>query len=219
MDELYRLATGPLAWAAFIIFIGGSLFRLIHLMALVHRKEKFIYAYMSLKFSLRSIIHWLAPFATVNWRLHPWLTIVTFAFHICLVVTPVFLLAHVVLWDEAWSVSWWALPDWLAVIMSVIVMAGCVFFFVRRLVTPEVAYVTSASDYAILALVAAPFVTGLIAYFQWFDVRLFTLLHVLSGEAMLVAIPLTRISHMLFAPLTRAYMGSEFGAIRHARDW
>jgi nitrate reductase gamma subunit len=219
MDELYRLATGPLAWAAFIIFIGGCLFRLIHLIALVHRKEKFIYAYMSLKFSLRSIIHWLAPFATVNWRLHPWLTIVTFSFHICLLATPIFLLAHIVLWDEVWNVSWWALPDWLAIVMTLIVIGGCLFFCIRRRVTPEVAYVTSASDYAILALVAAPFVTGLIAYFQWFDVRLFTLLHVLSGEAMLVAIPLTRISHMLFAPLTRAYMGSEFGAIRHAKDW
>ena len=219
MDELYRLATGPLAWAAFIIFIGGCLFRLIHLIALVHRKEKFIYAYMSLKFSLRSIIHWLAPFATVNWRLHPWLTIVTFSFHICLLATPIFLLAHIVLWDEVWNVSWWAMPDWLAIVMTLIVIGGCLFFCIRRRVTPEVAYVTSASDYAILALVAAPFVTGLIAYFQWFDVRLFTLLHVLSGEAMLVAIPLTRISHMLFAPLTRAYMGSEFGAIRHARDW
>ena len=219
MDELYRLATGPLAWAAFIIFIGGCLFRLIRLIALVHRREKFIYAYMSLKFSLRSIIHWLAPFATVNWRLHPWLTIVTFSFHICLLATPIFLLAHIVLWDEVWNVSWWALPDWLAIVMTLIVIGGCLFFCIRRRVTPEVAYVTSASDYAILALVAAPFVTGLIAYFQWFDVRLFTLLHVLSGEAMLVAIPLTRISHMLFAPLTRAYMGSEFGAIRHARDW
>jgi nitrate reductase gamma subunit len=219
MDELYRLATGPLAWAAFIIFIGGCLFRLIHLIALVHRKEKFIYAYMSLKFSLRSIIHWLAPFATVNWRLHPWLTIVTFSFHICLLATPIFLLAHIVLWDEVWNVSWWAMPDWLAIVMTLIVIGGCLFFCIRRRVTPEVAYVTSASDYAILALVAAPFVTGLIAYFQWFDVRLFTLLHVLSGEAMLVAIPLTRISHMLFAPLTRAYMGSEFGAIRHAKDW
>ncbi|MCK7506144.1 MAG: hypothetical protein MZV70_20080 [Desulfobacterales bacterium] len=31
MDELYRWATGPLVWAAFIIFIGGSLFRLVHL--------------------------------------------------------------------------------------------------------------------------------------------------------------------------------------------
>lgn len=219
MDELYRLATGPLAWAAFIIFIGGCLFRLIRLIALVHRREKFIYAYMSLKFSLRSIIHWLTPFATVNWRLHPWLTIVTFSFHICLLATPIFLLAHIVLWDEVWNVSWWALPDWLAIVMTLIVIGGCLFFCIRRRVTPEVAYVTTASDYAILALVAAPFVTGLIAYFQWFDVRLFTLLHVLSGEAMLVAIPLTRISHMLFAPLTRAYMGSEFGAIRHAKDW
>jgi len=219
MDALYRLATGPLAWAVFVVFVGGSIFRLIHLIALVHRKERFIYTYMSLKFSLRSILHWLAPFATVNWRLHPWLTIVTFAFHICLVAAPVFLMAHVVLWDESWNVSWWTLPDWLAVVMTVIVLGGCLFFFIRRRVTPEVAYVTSASDYVILALVAAPFATGLIAYFQWFDVRLFTLLHVLTGEAMLVAIPFTRISHMLFAPLTRAYMGSEFGGIRHARDW
>ena len=219
MDELYRWATGPLVWLTFIVFIGGSLFRLVHLLLLVHRKEKFIYSYMSLKFGLRSILHWLTPFGTANWRLHPWLTIVTFSFHICLVLTPVFLLAHIVLWDEAWNISWWALPDGLAIVMTLVVIGGCLFFFIRRRVTPEVAYVTAASDYAILLLTAAPFVTGLIAYFQWFDVRLFTLLHVLAGEAMLIAVPFTRISHMLFAPLTRAYMGSEFGGIRHARDW
>jgi len=131
----------------------------------------------------------------------------------------VFLLAHIVLWDEAWNVSWWALPDSLAVGMSLAVLGGCLFFFIRRRVLPEVAYVTSASDYVILALVAAPFVTGLIVYFQWFDVRVFTLLHILSGEAMLVAVPFIRIRHMLYAPGTRAYLGSEFGGVRHARDW
>ncbi|MCU0593234.1 MAG: respiratory nitrate reductase subunit gamma [Desulfobacterales bacterium] len=219
MDELYRWATGPLVWLAFIVFIGGSLFRLTRLLLLVHRKEKFIYSYMSLKFSLRSILHWLTPFGTANWRLHPWLTIVTFSFHICLVLTPIFLLAHIVMWDEAWNISWWALPDGLAIVTTLVVIGGCLFFFIRRRVTPEVAYVTATSDYVILLLTAAPFVTGLIAYFQWFDVRFFTLLHVLAGEAMLVAVPFTRISHMLFAPLTRAYMGSEFGGIRHARDW
>ena len=36
------------------------------------------------------------------------------------------------------------------------------------------------------------------------------------GEIMLVAIPFTRLSHMIFSPLTRAYMGSEFGKVRHA---
>ena len=219
MSELYRWATGPLVWAAFAIFIGGSLFRLAQLIRMVHRKERFIYSYMSLRFGLRSILHWLTPFGTANWRLHPWLTIVTFAFHICLVLTPLLLLAHVVLLDEAWNIRWWTLPDWLAVVMTLIVIGGCLFFFFRRRMTPEVAYVTSASDYAILCLAAAPFVTGLIAYYQWFDVRLFTLLHVLSGEAMLIAIPFTRIRHMLYAPLTRAYMGSEFGGVRHARDW
>jgi hypothetical protein len=82
-----------------------------------------------------------------------------------------------------------------------------------------VRYVTSASDYVLLAVVAAPFITGIISYYQWFAYQWVTILHILSGEIMLVAIPLTRLSHMLFAPLTRAYMGSEFGGVRHARDW
>jgi nitrate reductase gamma subunit len=43
--------------------------------------------------------------------------------------------------------------------------------------------------------------------------------HILAGEVMLVAIPFTRLSHMVFSPLTRAYMGSEFGKVRMARDW
>jgi nitrate reductase gamma subunit len=219
MDTLYIFVSGPLAWVAFIIFFGGSLFRLISLIILVHRKEKFIYSYMSLKYSLRSILHWSTPFATDNMRKHPALTMVAFAFHICLLLTPIFLLAHVTLIDESWNVSWWTLPEGATQIMTLIVIAGCVFFLVRRLVSPEVNYVTSASDYIMLAIIAEPFVTGFLAYYQWFEYQIFMLLHVLSGEVMLVAIPFTRLSHMLFAPLTRAYMGSEFGGIRHAKDW
>ena len=219
MHSLYNIVSGPLAWLAFIIFIGGSIYRLISLIVLVHKKEPFIFSYMSLKYGLRSILRWSTPFATENMRKHPALTIVAFAFHICLIVTPIFLLAHVTLVDESWNLSWWTLPDGAAKIMSLIVIAGCVFFLVRRLVSPEVQYVTSASDYIILAIVAAPFITGVIAYYQWFGYQFFMILHILSGEIMLVAIPFTRLSHMLFAPLTRAYMGSEFGGIRHARDW
>ncbi|MDJ0986453.1 MAG: nitrate reductase [Desulfobacterales bacterium] len=219
MHDLYNFVSGPLAWLAFILFIGGCLYRLISLMILVHRKEKFIYSYMSLKYSLRSIFRWSTPFATENMRRHPALTIVAFAFHICLILTPLFLLAHVTLVEESWNLSWWTLPEGWAEIMTLIVIVSCVFFLVRRLVNPEVKYVTSASDYILLAIVAAPFVTGILVYYQWFGYETLLILHILSGEIMLVAIPFTRLSHMLFAPLTRAYMGSEFGAIRHARDW
>ena len=219
MHSLYNIVSGPLAWLAFAIFIGGSIYRLINLIVLAHKKEPFIFSYMSLRYSLRSILRWSTPFATENMKKHPALTIVAFAFHICLILTPIFLLAHVMLVDESWNLSWWTLPDGAAEIMTLIVIAGCVFFLVRRLVNPEVQYVTSASDFIILAIVAAPFITGLIAYYQWFGYQFFMILHILSGEIMLVAIPFTRLSHMWFAPLTRAYMGSEFGGIRHARDW
>jgi nitrate reductase gamma subunit len=206
MHSLYNFVSGPLVWLAFIIFIGGW-------------KEKFIYSYMSWKYSLRSILRWSTPFATENMRRHPAMTIVAYVFHICLILTPIFLLAHVTLVDESWNLSWWTLPDTLAAIMTLMVIAACVFFLVRRLVNPEVQYVTSASDYILLVIVAAPFITGFLVYFQWFGYQTLLILHILSGEVMLVAIPFTRLSHMLFAPLTRAYMGSEFGGVRHARDW
>jgi nitrate reductase gamma subunit len=219
MFDIYQFVSGPLAWFAFIIFIGGCLYRLVSLLVLVHRKEPFIYSYMSWKYSLRSILRWSTPFATENMRRHPGLTIVTFAFHICLLITPLFLLAHIILIEEAWNLSWWSLPDGLADAMTLIVIAGCIFFLVRRLTSPEVQYVTSASDFVLLAIIVAPFVTGFLAYYQWFGYKFFVIIHILAGEIMLVAIPFTRLSHMITAPLTRAYMGSEFGGVRHAQDW
>lgn len=219
MHALYAFVAGPLAWIAFILFFGGLLLRLIQLLVLVNKTEKFIFSYMSFKYSLRSIGHWILPFATVNWRRHPVLTTVTFIFHICLLLAPVFLLAHVILIDEAIGLSWWTLPDAVADTMTLLIIAGGIFFLVRRLTQPEVQYVTDASDYILLAIVLAPFITGFMAYHHWFDVRWMTILHILSGEVMLIAIPFTRLNHMIFSIFTRAYMGSEFGKVRQAQDW
>jgi nitrate reductase gamma subunit len=219
MHDIYQFVCGPLAWLAFTVFIAGSLYRLLHMLVLVHRKERFILSFMSWKYSLRSIFHWIIPFASVNMQKHPVMTLVTFTFHICLLVAPVFLLSHAVLWDESWNLQLWTLPDPVSDVLTLAVIGCCVFFGVRRIKEPEVRYLTFASDYVILGMVAAPFVTGFIAYHQWIDYPLSMVLHILSGEILLMAIPFTRLSHMLFSPFTRAYMGSEFGNVRHARDW
>lgn len=219
MHAIYQFVSGPLVWIAFGLFIGGSLFRLYQLVNLAHRKEKFIFDYLSLRYSLRSIVHWLVPFASTNMRLNPVMTIVAFAFHICLVLAPVFLLAHIVLWEEAWGWQWWALPDAVADAMTLIVIAACAYFLYRRIWRPEVRYVTSASDYVILMLVVAPFATGFYCSMQWPGYQTMVIVHILSGEVMLAAIPFTRLIHMVFAIFTRSYTGSEFGGVRHARDW
>lgn len=219
MHAIYAFVAGPLLWVAFGIFFGGLLYRLIQLFSTARQKEPFIFSYLSFKYGLRSIVHWLTPFAATNWRLNPGLTIITFLFHICLLVTPIFLLSHVVLLDDAANIGWPTLPDSVADLMTIIVMAGCIYFAIRRRTVAEVSYVTDASDYILLSLVAAPFITGFLAYHQWFGYTLMMILHMLSAEILLMAIPFTRLAHMLMAFITRGYMGSEFGKVRHAKDW
>ena len=216
--DLYEIVRGPLAWAALLLFVLGTVYRIVS-MLIEARKDKVVYPYMSLKYGLRSLMHWLIPFGSVNMRKRPVMTVVSFVFHICLVLTPVFLLAHIILWNDSWAVQWWSLPESVADVMSVLVVLACVFFLIRRIVAPEVQNVTFLSDYVLLAVVVLPFLTGFLAYHQMGPYRPMLILHILAGEIMLVAIPFTRLSHMLFSPLTRAYMGSEFGGIRHARDW
>ncbi|MFH1146820.1 MAG: nitrate reductase [Pseudomonadota bacterium] len=220
MYDLYEFVRGPLLWVSFMVFIGGSLYRFISLYTLAKKKDVFVFTYWSWKYALRSILHWIIPFGSTNMRQRPIMTVVSFAFHMALLAAPIFLAAHMVLWEESWGITWWSLPDLVADIMTIVVMVGLVFFLVRRKVLPEVKYVTSESDYAILAVVAAPFVTGFLAYHQWLiDYKVLLLLHILAGEIMLIAIPFTRLMHMILFPFTRGYMGSEFGSIRHARDW
>jgi nitrate reductase gamma subunit len=103
--------------------------------------------------------------------------------------------------------------------MTIVVIASCVFFLVRRIVLPEVKYLTSISDYVILAMVSAPFITGFWTYHQWPGFKIMGIFHMIAGEILLAAIPFTRLIHMVFSPFTRAYMGSEFGAVRNAKDW
>ncbi len=218
-NTLYNFLSGPMVWVTFIIFIGGSIYRIWDLISLVNKNEKFIYSYMSWKYSLRSIMHWITPFATTNWRKHPVMTVVTFVFHMGLVIMPLFISAHVILFNAAWNISWWVLPEGLADVITLIVIVCCIIFFLRRLVLREVKYLTTASDYVILAIAAAPFVTGFFAYHKFIDYHFWLILHILSGEIMLMAIPFTRLTHMLFAVLTRSFIGSEFGGVRHAKDW
>lgn len=215
---MYSFVSGPLVWIAFLVFVGGMLYQFVSMVKQA-RKDKVVYPYMSLKYGLRSLVHWLIPFASQNMRARYETTMVTFAFHICLILVPIFLTAHVVMFSFAWGPKWGTLSEGTADWLSVLVVLAAVFFLVRRWMLPEVRFVTSVSDYVLLAVVAAPFVTGFMAHRQWFDYETMVVIHAISGAVMLMAIPFTRLSHMLFFPFTRAYMGSEFGAVRHVKDW
>ncbi len=219
MNALYNFVTGPLCWIAFIVFIGGSIWRLVSMYNEAKKKDVNSLAYMDAGYSFRSIFNWLIPFRALGWKENPGITAVTFLFHICLIITPIFALGHIVLLEEYHGISFPALPGGLADIMTIIVIAACVYFGRRRMSQPDVKFLTTGKDWFALCVAILPFLTGFLAYHGIGGDKFMTILHVLAGELMLVAIPFTRLSHMIFGLFSRAYMGSEFGGIRRVQDW
>jgi len=216
---MYQFVTGPLAWLTFIIFFGGMTYRVVSIVKLAQAKDKVVFNHLDLSWSLNSIFRWLVPFGSRSMREKPVLTVVAFIFHLCLLITPVFLVAHNVIMKERWGVSFWTISENTADILTIILIA-CVFFYIlRRIALPDVRLITTAYDYLLLAIVAAPFITGFLAYHQFSGYQFWVIVHVLSGEIMLIAIPFTKLSHMLLFFLTRAHIGSEMGQRRGAATW
>jgi len=96
MHAVYNFVSGPLVWVSFILFFGGSIYRIVSMARMAKKTDPVVYHFWSLKYAMRSISHWIIPFASENMRKHPAMTIVTFAFHICLFIAPLFLFAHII---------------------------------------------------------------------------------------------------------------------------
>lgn len=219
MHSFIAFIMGPMVWISFLLFLLGTVFRFFKVFKMVNEKENFIYTYMSLKYSFRSIFAWLIPFFPVSTRKSPIFYGISYIFHLLLLLVPIFLLSHVVLLEESMQWSWIFLNDTVADGLTLIVIIALIFFMIRRIVVPEVKFLTKASDFVFILIVALPFVTGFLAYHQFFAYQWMVMIHVLSGELMIILIPFTRFFHMFMAPFTRAYTGSEFGHVRHAKDW
>jgi hypothetical protein len=79
--------------------------------------------------------------------------------------------------------------------------------------------ISTLADYVLLAAVMAPFLTGFFAYHHIFDYKTIITLHLLAGNIMLIVLPFSKISHMVFFFFVRLLIGSEFGPGRGSREW
>ena len=215
---MYEFVTGPLAWLAFLVFFIGVIARIVlYIRGLDWKLDRVTYTVnvsYGIKGALRSIFVWLFPFGTRSWRFYPFLTVLVFVFHIGILITPVFLIAHNMMLWERWGIRLWTIPEPVADILTIAVMVSAVFLILRRIALPEVRILTTAYDYLVIAIAVAPFFTGYMAHIQATDYRFWLILHILSGEIMLMAIPFTKLSHFVNFFLSRAQLGMDFGIKR-----
>jgi nitrate reductase gamma subunit len=215
---MYDIVTGPLAWLAFAVFFIGNIVRLVrYVRGLDWKLDRVTYSVntaFGVRGAVRSILFWMIPFGTRSWRNNPGFTLAVFGLHIGLIFTPVFLLAHNILLKERWGFSLWSMPEGLADVMTILVIVSAVLMVMRRIALPEVRIITTAYDYLLLAIAVAPFVTGLIARYTVGGSEAWLIVHVLSGEVFLAAIPLTKLSHFVLFFASRAQLGMDYGIKR-----
>jgi hypothetical protein len=219
METLYGFLIGPAIWFAFIFFVGGLVLRSTYLFALSRVTDRVFYNHMNASFGLKSIVHWLIPWGSVSLRMQPVFSLVIFVFHVCLLAIPLFLSAHIMLWEEAFGIDLWSMPDKWADILTIIFIGCAVFLFIRRVVRPEVRILTTAWDYILLVLTTLPFVTGFLAYHQWGPYQLILILHIIIAEILLILIPFTKLGHIILFFFTRVFIGFEMGGRRGSRSW
>jgi nitrate reductase gamma subunit len=219
---MYDFVRGPLVWVAFIVFIGGLVYQVSMFFRMTQKKEP-VYAPGGHqdhhgRFA-GSLGQWANSLQKSILGTHPVMTVVTSVFHVCLILTPVFLLAHSILFYESWGVTPWSFSETTTDVMTIIVLICCAFFLFRRIFVRRVRAITTAYDYLILVIAAAPFVSGYMAYHQWFDYRTMLIAHILAGEVMLIVIPFTKLGHMVFFFLYRFFIGSEYSFGQGTRSW
>ena len=81
-------------------------------------------------------------------------------FHVGLLIVPLFLAAHVLLWRRATGFAWLALPQALANYLTLLAIVAGVGLFLGRLVDAGARKISRRQDFLWPLLLVAPFLTG-----------------------------------------------------------
>jgi len=225
---IYNLIQGPLVWLSLTVFIAGIAFQTWRLTKMMQpnlndrripekeliapkalsKKENFLRKLFFLKLSVLGV--------------NPLVVFISLIFHLCLLITPVFVTAHAVLLEKFFGIGWLSWFSWspqTTHFTTGIVLACGFFFVVRRVIIRRVRAITTIYDFMMLALALTPFLTGYLAHEGMGDYSGMIALHILSGELMLILIPFSKFFHMIFFFLSRFTIVNEYSLGAPKRSW
>lgn len=124
----------------------------------------------------------------------------SFAMHIGLIIVPLFLLDHVVLWESLFGIRLPAVGMGLADVLTLTTIVCVIVLLAYRMFSARHRAVSQPIDYMLLIAILVPCVTGFLAAhpglnpFRW-DVLI--LIHILSAELLFVLVPFTKLAHVV----------------------
>lgn len=199
MEAWIAFAKGPLFAFTFLVMVLGLLrLIIIQTYTLVARKGARLRQAPWRKIALDAI-SWAIPYKHLIKGTRGF-SIVSFLFHIGILLVPVFLADHIVMWEKLFNCNLPALGRGLADVLTLGTVICVIILLGYRMFIRRIRAMSRPTDYVILVLVLAPFLSGYLAShpdanpLRW---EVMMLIHLLSAEALFVAIPFTKLAHIV----------------------
>lgn len=160
---------------------------------------------LDLKQIFMATLKWMLPIGK-GVEVRPLFTFVSMLFHISIIVTPLFLAAHIMLWERGLGLSWASLSFKTADIFTIIAIATSVVLFTIRVVRRDARTLSRLQDYLFPLLIALPFISGYLAMhpaINPFSYNGAMFVHVMSGNLIILLIPFSKIAHVVLFPVTQ----------------
>jgi len=212
MNDWLLWARGPMFRFAILLMMLGVLrlvvLSLLNLVAVARRSGDNRFPVAAV---LRGTAGWLVPRRGALTD-HPIFTLASMIFHLAMIITPIFLGAHILLWQRGLGLSWPALAQPLADALTLAGIVTGVVLIVQRVFTRANRDLSRLQDYLLPILITIIFATGYLAMHPASDplpYETVMLTHVLCGNLLLIALPFSKLSHAMLFPITR--LVSEMG--------
>lgn len=147
----------------------------------------------------RSLV-WLLPWRCLGPEARRLYNFTSFVFHVGIILVPVFLAGHVALWEQGLGIAWITLPPTPADVLTVLTVVAILGLLVGRGANEGSRKLSKAQDWILPVLCLLPFVSGFFVVhprLSPIDPLLVYLMHLLSGELLLILVPFTKLVHIV----------------------
>lgn len=209
--DLLTFARGPALQWALVIFVVGTIWRLLGIL-LLPRKPDFN--------EPRSTHTWRGALGLIVRRTVPkrefaaptaFGNTIGYVFHFGLAIVVFGFVPHILFIRSLTGLHWPGLPSGVIYVVGALTLAALVAALVRRLSHPVLRLLSNADDYLSWLVTAAPVLTGLMAAAHWGGPypRLLAI-HVLSVCVLLAWLPFGKLMHVFLVFVARGTTGALF---------
>jgi len=208
MELWLEWARGPVFRACLIIMLLG-LIRVLALNTLsvvsIIRRARQNDRKVPYQAILKATLKWMLPAKKAVER-RAIFSLTSIAFHVAIIVTPIFLGAHIMLWDRGLGLSWPSITNAAADVLTLVAIVTGLLLFIQRLAARDSRAISRLQDYLWPLLIVVPFASGFLAMhpeLNPFGYNGTMFVHVMSGNLILLFIPFSKLSHIALFPTTQ----------------